>query len=530
MTARIILDGAGLTLPQLEAVARHRARVELSNAPEVLERIRSSRALNEKLVSRGMPIYGVTTGIGSSVDRHIGADRVRKLQANLITYMGCGLGEYLPVEESRAMLVARINCFAKGYSGVRMELIERLLELLNQDIIPCIPVRGSLGASGDLIPSSYIGAVVMGQRDVYHRGRIRPTATVYSEVGLEPLALDSKEGLAILNGTAFMTGVGGLAALDAERLGIVADACTALAIEVLMGITGPFAPFLHAVKPHRGLAASAERIAGLLEGSQLARDYHKMVEELGAMEAGMRRVDVKIQDKYSIRCAPHCTGALYDMLRWIRETLEVELNSSNDNPLYDLDAEVVRSGGNFSGYHIGMAMDTLKTAVASVGDNLDRQLALVIDETYNNGLGMACVHPLPPEHPEAGTRHGVKSLQLLISAVTAEALHACLPMTLFSRSTGTHNQDKVSMAATAARQAREVVGLVQEVAAIHLIVLCQAADRRGAENLGPGTRKVYDAVRSVSAYVEEDRELREDIQKVVALIQSGALPEIIEQG
>lgn len=528
-TERIVLDGESLALSQLEAVARHGAKVELSPDGAIRDRIASSRALNEELVSRGMPIYGVTTGIGSSVDRHVGGDRVTKLQANLITYMGCGLGDYLPVEECRAMLLARVNCFAKGYSGVRLALIERLTELLNRDIIPCVPLRGSLGASGDLIPSSYLGAVVMGRREVYHQGVVRPTEAVYREVGLRPLPLESKEGLAILNGTAFMTGVGALAALDAERLGIVADACTALAIEVLLGITGPFAPFLHTVKPHPGLAASAARIARLLGGSHLARDYYEVVEALGTMKEGVRRVDVKIQDKYSLRCAPHCIGALYDMIRWIRETLEVELNSSNDNPLYDLDAEVVRSGGNFSGYHIGMAMDTLKTAVASVGDNLDRQLALVIDETYNNGLGMACVHPLPPEHPEAGTRHGVKSLQLLISAVTAEALNACVPMTVFSRSTGTHNQDKVSMGAIAARQAREVVGLVQEVAAIHLIVLCQAADRRDAAKLAPATRRVYEAVRSVSPYVEEDRELREDIQRVVGLIRSGELASLIEQ-
>ena len=530
MSDTIVLDGTSLTLPDVEAVARHGAKVALSSDSDVVERIERSRALNERLVAEGKPIYGVTTGIGSSVDRHVGADRVRKLQANLITYMGCGLGDYLSVEECRAIVLARVNCFAKGYSAVRLTLIERLVTLLNEDIIPAIPELGSVGASGDLIPSSYIGAVVMGKRDVYHQGRLEPTAKVYSEKGLEPLALESKEGLAILNGTAFMTGVGVLAVLDAERLGVVADACTAMAIEVLMGITGPFAPFLHEVKPHPGLRASATRIARILEGSELARDYEKLVADLGSMEEGFRKVDVKIQDRYSLRCAPHCIGALYDMIRWIRETLEVELNSSNDNPIYDLEAEVVRSGGNFSGFHIGMAMDTLKTAVASVGDNLDRQVAIVIDETYNNGLGMAAVHPLPPDHPDAGTRHGVKCLQLLVSAVTAEALNACGPMTIFSRSTGAHNQDKVSMAATAARQAREVVALIQKVAAIHLVVLCQAADRRGAEKLSPVTRKVYQAVRAVSPYVEDDRELRDEIIEVAKLVESGALSEIVEAG
>lgn len=525
----VIVDGESLGLDDVVRVARERAPVALTDDRAVRERIRASQALNAKLAAEGTPIYGVTTGLGDSVDRHVGADRVARLQEGLVIMLGCGVGDYLGVEECRAILLARVNCLAKGYSAVRPELIDRLLALLNEDVVPAIPEIGSIGASGDLIPSSYIAAVVMGRREVYDRGRIRPTAEAYREHGLEPLPLAAKEGLAMVNGTNVMTGLGILAVSRAEKLGVLADAATALTTEALTGIAGPFEPFLHATaKPHPGQVASAARIKRLLEGSGLARDYYEIVSRLGKSGTGVRKLDVKIQDKYSVRCAPQCIGALYDAAAWIRETLTRELNSANDNPLYDLEAGVVRSGGNFSGFHVGLAMDTLKIAAASVADLLDRQFELINDEKYNMGLPMCCTHPLPDDHPEAGTHHGFKGMQLVISALTAEALNACNPMTIFSRSTACHNQDKVSMGATAARQALRVVDLLERVVAVHLLILCQAAELRGAERLAPGTRRVYEAVREVSPYVELDRELRDDIVRVVELVRSGALVAAVE--
>jgi len=335
----------------------------------------------------------------------------------------------------------------------------------------------------------------------------------------------------MVNGTNFMTGIGILALQDARRLASIADACTAMATEVLTGITGAFDPFLHDVaKPHPGSIQSAATVRRLVSGSDLARDYHQLVAELGTLEAGFRQLDAKIQDKYSIRCAPQCIGALHDLVAWGRQVLHVELNSSNDNPLYDLQHDVVRSGGCFSGFHVGLVMDSLKTAVASVADLLDRQFELINDEKFNMGLGMCCTKPLPADHPEAGTHHGFKGMQLAISAVTAEAVNACTPMTVFSRSTACHNQDKVSMAAAAARQAREVIGLTQTVTAMHLLILCQAADLRGgAGRLGIGTRHVYEAVRSVASFVERDRELRSDIENVVSLIRCGSLSHAIDE-
>lgn len=525
----IMVDGRSLTLSDVESVARGDSAVALSRACDVRQRIADSYELNRRLVGEGRPVYGTTTGVGKAVDRQIGSDRAAALQANLIQFLGCGIGERLPEEECRAALLARINCLANGFSAVRPELIERLIQLLNLGIVPSIPALGSVGASGDLIPSSYIAAVVMGEREVFFAGTLRDAADVHREVGLEPLSLEAKEGLALVNGTSLMTGIGALATQRAHRLAAVADACTALATEVLLGVDAPFEPFLHQVKPHPGQVRSADRILRLLTGSGLSRNYAQVVDDLPSLSTGSRKLPFSLQDHYSIRCAPQCIGALYDAVEWVRGILEVELNSSNDNPLYDLDAGQVRSGGNFAGFHVGLAMDTLKIAVASVADLLDRQFALINDEQYNNGLGVCCRHPLPEDHPEAGIHHGFKGMQLAISALTAEALNACTPMTVFSRSTACHNQDKVSMGATAARQARHIVELTEKATAIHLLLLAQAADLRGSGALAPATRAVYARLRELSAYVESDRPLDADINRVASTVTSGELARRVDE-
>lgn len=519
MEQKVELDGEGLTLEAVEAVARSGAVVSLSGRPGVRERIEATCTLNERLLNSGVPVYGVTTGFGDSVNRQVGLEKARRLPEFEIRKNGCGRGDYLPEEEARAVVLARTNCLAKGNSAVRLELVESLLALLNRGVTPCIREIGSVGASGDLIPGSYIAATLMGDRYAYHRGEVVPSAQALAAEGLTPLVLGPKEGLAMTNGTQFMTGIGSLVARDAEEIARVAGICSAMAVEVLLGVTGPFDPFLQRQKPHPGQVRSAAEILALLEGSRLARDYRKVVEELGNLGEGFRLLPVRIQDRYSLRCAPQFIGALYDCIAWVSEWLEVELNSSNDNPLYELETGLVHSGGNFTGGHVGLAMDALRTAVASVGDLIDRQFAQLVDQKFSNGMPAGLIEPLPEGHPDEGVYHGFKGMQLLMSSLVAEALQRCVPMTIFSRSTAAHNQDKVSMGATSARASRDVVRLVEEALAVHLIGLCQAADIRGADKLGR-TRPVYDLVRSVSARVERDRELEEDISAVVELIRS----------
>lgn len=518
----VLIDGQTLTIDEVYDVARTGRPVALD--ADVHESMEASVELRNKLIEEGVPLYGVTTGFGDSVHRQISPEKAERLQANALRFLGVGTGDVLPRDAARAVTLIRANNLVRGHSAVRVEVIERLLDLLNHDVVPAIPEEGSVGASGDLAPLSYVAAVLTGDREVYDDGEIRPTDEAMAEAGLEPLSLEPKEGLALVNGTAYMTGIGALTAADARRLALCADVCTAMATEVLNGISTPFHPFIHEVaKPHDGQIRSARNVRWLLKESELAQPYEQVVEQAGTIDdADYRELEVSIQDKYSLRCAPHFVGTLWDALEWAEGWLETEINSSNDNPLFDVDSGEVFSGGNFAGGHVALAMDSLQTAVASVADLLDRQLELIVDEKFNHGLTPNLIPDLPEGHPDEGLNHGFKGMQLACSSLTAEALNLCMPSSAFSRSTEAHNQDKVSMGATAARHARDVVDLVEKVAAIHLLASCQAADLRGADQLG-NTAEVYDAIRAEVPPLEGDREMDVDIQAVRSLLADDSL-------
>jgi histidine ammonia-lyase/phenylalanine ammonia-lyase len=304
--------------------------------------------------------------------------------------------------------------------------------------------------------------------------------------------------------------------------------CTALAVEALRGNRSHFDAVIHAQKPHPGQVASAARIRALLAGSRLTRSHTQVLRDNPALDGQpYQRLDHPIQDRYSVRCAPHVTGVLHDTLDWVDRWVTTESNSTNDNPIFDVATQAVYNGGNFYGGHVGQAMDALKVAVASVGDLLDRQLALVVDEKFNHGLPANLTSRLHPDDPEVGLHHGFKGMQIACSALTAEALKSSAPATVFSRSTEAHNQDKVSMGTIAARDARTVVELVGTVVAIHLAALCQAADLRGADRLGVGTGAAYRAVRARVPFLDADRRMDADVVDLVDLVRSGALREAV---
>jgi len=525
----VCIQGENLAIEDLVQVARGRVPAELTDDAACLRGIESSRGLKDRLIEQGQAIYGVTTGFGDSANRQVGSSKVRELQKSLVRMMGCGTGGHAPEDEARATTLIRANCLARGHSAVRPLVIERLLDLLNLGITPAIRERGSVGASGDLVPLSYVAAALQGTRQVFVDGELRMTKEVLDEVGLEPVELESKEALALLNGTAYMAAIAGLAAYDAASVAMAADVCTALTVEVTEGLQGSFAPFVHDVaKPHPGQVRSARHIRLLLSGSRLARteatkgSAGEAGRREGGDQAGYRLLGRHVQDRYSVRCAPHFIGGLWDTLEWASAWLEREINSTTDNPLFDTGTGQVHNGGNFAGSHVGLAADALRTAVASVADLSDRQLALIVDEKFSQGLPSNLVFPLDSEHPEAGVRHGFKGMQIACSSFVAEALHLCAPVTTHSRSTECHNQDKVSMATIAARRTRDVVRLTEEVLACHLLALCQAAEMRGVERLGM-TRMVFERVREVSAAVTCDRELEGDIARVVQLIRSREL-------
>jgi histidine ammonia-lyase/phenylalanine ammonia-lyase len=411
---------------------------------------------------------------------------------------------------------------------VRVELIERVLDLLNHDIVPLIPERGSCGASGDLAPLSYVGRALAGDGDVLIDGVSRPSEEVLAERGLEPFLLESKEGLALTNGTSFMSAFACLAVGGARELADLADLMTAMASEALLGNRGHFNSFLfEEAKPHPGMVASARHIRELLADSSLAADSDDLF--AGGLDgADFRELDRHVQDKYSIRCAPHVIGPLRDVLDWVEQWITVEINSSDDNPLFNVAHRRVESGGNFYGGHVGQAMDSLKVALANLCDLIDRQLELVVDEKFNRGLTPNLIPRFEPTHPEAGLHHGFKGLQLCSSAMTAEAMHLCSPSTIHSRSTEAHNQDKVSMGTIAARDARSIVELAENIAAIHLMACCQALELRGVEQASPRTQEAVRLVREHVPFLDRDRYLDADIATTVALIRSGAMSGFVE--
>jgi phenylalanine ammonia-lyase len=518
----LLIDGHSLTLTDIVTVARNPGALRLELADEAAMRMRQSDELKTKIIETGIPIYGVTSGFGDSSKRQIGRSKAAALQRNLILMLGCGAGTYAEPDVSRATMLVRANCLARGHSGVRSEIVANLLECLNHDILPLIPEQGSVGASGDLVPLSYIAALLTGEGRVLHDGIERPAAEALREAGINPLALGPKEGLGLVNGTSFMAGFAALALHDAAGLARSADLCTAMASSVLKGNPGHFAAFLFEQKPYGGMIESARTIRRLLGGAN-GQDP----ETTTLPEADFRELDDLIQDRYSIRCAPHVIGVLRDTIDWARRWMTIEVNSSNDNPLFDVSESAVRNGGNFYGGHVGQAMDALKTAVASVADLLDRQLELVVDEKYNNGLTANLV-AAGSGADQAGLHHGFKAMQLVASSLAAEALKTTMPATSFSRSTEAHNQDKVSMGTIAARDARTVINLTQQVTAIHLLALAQAADLRGAEGMNPALRTAHGLVREVSPFMDADRPMQADLARVAHMVASGALQQALD--
>ncbi len=514
------LDGARLTIRDAIDVSRLKRTVRISEL--AADNIRASRELKQALIAEEIPIYGVTTGFGDSAHRQVSPAKAARLQQSVIRFMGCGTGPIAPPEVARVTMLLRANCLAKGNSGVRVELVQSLLDLLNNDVLPLIPERGSCGASGDLAPLSYVGRALNGDGQVAVHGRPRKASVALAELGLQPVVLEAKEGLALTNGTSFMSAFACLAVGAARELADLAEILTAMASQALLGNRGHFNAFLFdEAKPHPGMVQSARNIRELLADSRLSMDSDELFSS-GLQGADFVELERQVQDKYSIRCAPHVIGVLRDVLAWVEDWVTTEINSSDDNPLFNVSGHRAESGGNFYGGHIGQAMDSLKVALGNLCDLIDRQLELLVDEKFNAGLTPNLIPRFDAGHPEAGLHHGFKGMQLCCSAMTAEALKLCNPATIHSRSTECHNQDKVSMGAIAARDARSIVELSQNIAAIHLIACCQALELRGVDRCSPQTIDYFTLVRERVAFLDRDRYLDVDIATAVELIQSGA--------
>ena len=492
-----------LTIEDVLSLARGAARPVLDASPRVIGRIRASVAALDRRLECGETIYGVTTGFGESCQTDVPGDHALELPRNLVRFHGCGTGHVLDDEAAAAVVAVRLSTLSRGHSGVRAELVEMLCALLARRVLPVIPEEGSVGASGDLTPLSYLAALVIGEREARHRGETLPAAEALGRAGLVPLALRPKESLALMNGTSVMTALACLAFDRARLLARVASTITALASDVMHGEPGHFDPRIFDAKPHPGQALCARWIRDHLEP-----------------EAPNGRRPARVQDRYSIRCAPHVIGVLLDALPSFRRMIEIEVNGANDNPLIDPETGDILHGGNFYGGHIAFAMDGLKAAVANVADLLDRQLALLCNENTSHGLPANLVARTGADRV---AHHGFKAMQISASALTAEALKLTMPATVFSRSTECHNQDKVSMGTIAARDALRVLELSERVVAIVLLATCQAADLRGPDSCQPRTREVLASVRRVVPMNTADRRQDVDIDAIVRRIRAGDL-------
>ncbi len=465
----------------------------------------SHRALN-KLIEDGIAIYGVTTGFGDSSFRIIPPHQAETLQSNLISYLLCGTGATLPKEASRATMLVRLNSMCRGLSGVSVELVERMRLFLENDWIPVVPREGSLGASGDLIPLAYLAQAIQGEGQVHVGDEIRMTKDLLAENGLEPYKLKTKEGLALVNGTSTMAGLSLVNLNRAEQLVDLAVVATSWLCLALEGRTESFEPLINEIaRSHGGQTKAAQTIRALLHDE----DYQTRVRE----KTGATQVELAthVQERYSLRCAPQILGPVLETLSMLEHWLVQEVNSVSDNPLINAEGQLA-TGGNFYGGYMGHGADYLKISLANVADMIDRQLMLVIDDKTNRGLpaNLAAWNKIPSE--ERFLHHGLKGLHQAVSAITSEIMAKATPNSIFSRSSESHNQDKVSLGLSAAVQCGEMIDQLYNTMTLHLICLAQALDLRGVNLKGSTSKKIYAQIRESVPFVDHDQALGERIK------------------
>jgi histidine ammonia-lyase len=496
--------GETLTIQDVVEVAKG-GPVEVS--PAAVERMRGSRRVVEDAVASGAVVYGVTTGLGSLANVRLEPSELRDLHQNLLRSHAVGVGPLLSEWEVRVMLLLRAHCLALGRSGVRPEVVERLVEFLNRDVLPLVPEQGSLGASGDLSPLAHLALPLIGEGDVACEGERMPAADALAKVGLPPLQLEPKEGLSLINGTQGMLAVGLLAAHRARALAKVADVAAGMTVEGILGTDRPFDQRLHDLRPHQGQGASASNLRRLLAGSEIVASH--------------RDSEHAVQDAYSLRCAPQVHGAFRDILGYAEGVMTVEMGSVSDNPIVTEDGEVI-SGGNFHGQPVAIALDALAASTVAFASISERRLYRLLDPSTNNDLPAFLV-----EH--AGRNSGFMLVQYTAASLVSESKSLAHPASVDSIPSSAGQEDHVSMGMTSARHARECVGNAEVVVALEIISAAQALDLRAPLTPAAGTAAALAAVREEIPFLSGDRRLKPDIDEAVELVQSGALLEAVER-
>ena len=492
----ITMDGNSLTIENVVTIAREHGQIRL--ARQALQQVRRSREMVERMVESKQVVYGVTTGFGKFSDVVISSEDTSKLQENLIMSHACAMGEPYPSEVVRSVMALRVNALLKGYSGIREETLQLLVEMCNRGVHPVIPQQGSLGASGDLAPLAHMVLVMLGKGSAEVAGRTLPGADALHAVGLSPIRLQAKEGLALINGTQVMTALACLALYDARIVLESAEVVAAMTLEALRGIPQAFDAYLHQVRPHPGQQESARRLLNHLQGS----------------ERTTLQGEIRVQDAYSLRCLPQVHGATRDTLHYVWETVLRECNSATDNPLLFTETGEVISGGNFHGQPIALAADFLAIATAELANISERRIERLVNPQLSGLPGFLTEH--------GGLHSGLMIPQYVAASIVSENKVLCHPASVDSIPSSANQEDHVSMGTTAARKLRTVVANTAKVLAIEYVAAAQALEF-GKGKMGVGTGRAYRMLRRHIPRLCEDRELHLDLAQAEQLIRSGKL-------
>ena len=491
----ILLDGSHLSLSDLLAIADDRAEVGL--APHARAQVAAARAVVDRKAAGDAAVYGVNTGFGSFAETRIGRDDLAALQLNLLRSHAAGVDTPLPVRVVRAAMALRANVLAKGYSGIRVETLEALLAVLNHGVHPRVPSRGSVGASGDLAPLAHLALVLVGEGEDCDRV---PGAAALQRAGLAPVVLQAKEGLALINGTQVSTAVLALTLAAAERLSRAADISAALSIDALMGSMHPFEPRVHAPRPFAGQAASADNLLRLLDGSGINQSH---------VNCG------RVQDAYSLRCAPQVHGAAREALSWIRQIVTIEMNAATDNPMVFADAGEMVSGGNFHGAPLALAADLLVMAVAQLATISERRSERLVNPALSGLPAFLTEH--------GGLQSGLMIAQVTAAALTSEIKTLAHPASVDTIPTSANKEDHVSMSMHAALKAERALQLAINVIAVEILCSCQAIDLRSPLESSPALMRAHKMVRERVPKLVDDRPPAPDLDAIAEIIRGGKL-------
>ncbi len=521
--ASLLVNGESLSISDVFKACNN-VKIKIAISEETKKKIIASKALLDEFVDEERVIYGVNTGVGGFVNWLIPQDGAQKLQENLIEAVATNVGPYLEDPIVRAAMLIRLNSLARGTSAISLENFNKLMQIYNSGIIPCIPSKGSLGASGDLGPLACIALVATGKWKARYQGVIMPGKDALQQAGIEPMNLTFKEGLSLINGTSAMTAMAAIVVEDSTHLIKLYDVISSLTFEALKAKKKPFDPKVHQQKPHIGQLNTAKNLWTILKDSRMIINEDDVEKQLHSLHAKVpTAAETAIEDAYSIRCSPQILGPIKDSLRWIRQVITNEINSSNDNPLILTEHRDVFHNGHFHGQYIAMAMDYLGICLTTLSNLSDRRIDRFMDKNHSNGL--------PPFlcSDKAGFRLGLMGGQFMATSLTAENRSLCQPLSVQSLTSTEDFQDIVSLGLIAARRACELFQNTVYVIAFELLCGVQGAEIRGSDQLSTATKELFRQVRLKVQYLDKDQSLTDCLEALAALIKTHELVKDISE-